>query len=308
MLMNRIWPWLAGLVILLVIGGAYLISVTPFQVDQEAAVRKLVANFGAQLKDVSLLAPKEDVAEAMQMNYSPYVTPELLVRWENNPLNAPGRLTSSPWPDRIEITSIAKESDSRYHVEGTIIEVTSEGGGIDEVPTVAVRRPVTIAAERRGGDWVISELALGVYPGDGEWVLSSPVARGLQFMYPQELPTRHISAQEWPPLVELVANPYACEEGPITAADGPLKTAQKRMVGDREYCVISSAEGAAGSTYRQFDYMTAQGDFVARVVFTLRYPQCMNYDEPERSVCASEQSSFDIDGVVDRITSSIRMQ
>jgi hypothetical protein len=305
--MNRIWPWLAALVLILVIGGAYLISVTPFQADQEAAVRKVVEAFGDELKDVSLLAPKEDVAAQMQANYAAYIASELLVQWENDPANAPGRLTSSPWPERIEIRTMTKESDLRYSVEGDIVEVTNEGGGIGEMPTEAARRPVSMTVEKRGGDWLITTLTMGAYPGDGEWTLSAPDARGLQFMYPTEMPTTYISAQTWPPLVELVANEYACTEGPITAADGPLKETTKHMVGDREYCVTLSSEAAAGSAYRTYEYVTEQGDFVARVVFTLRFPQCMNYDQPEQGLCASEQANFDIDGVVDRIASSIRM-
>lgn len=293
--MNRFWPWLAALVILLVIGGAYLISVTPFRADQEKAVRRVVEEFGYQLKDVSLMAPKEDVADAMEDNYGPYVVPELLAEWENDPVNAPGRLTSSPWPDRIEIAKIQKESDTRYVVEGDIVEVTNEGGGIDESATEAVRRPIVVGVERRGSDWKIVLVKLGAYPGDGEWMLSPPDARGLQFMYPQQLPTTYIRAQEWPPQVSLTAGEYSCAEQ------------DERMVGDRAFCTVITSEGAAGSTYRTYEYITAQGDFLAHVRFVLQFPQCMNYDEPQRSECAGEQANFDIDGLVDRIASSIRM-
>lgn len=293
--MNRIWPWLAGLVILLVIGGAYLISVTPFQADQEKAVGRVVDQFGKQLKDVSLLAPREDVADAMEANYGSYVVPELLAEWENDPTNAPGRLTSSPWPDRIEITEIQKESDTRYRVEGDIVEVTNEGGGIGEGVSETARRPVMLSVERRGGDWMIVSMTIGAYPGDGDWTLSLPDSRGLQFMYPQQLPTTYISAQEWPPQVTLTAGSYSCAKS------------DERMVGDRALCVITTSEGAAGGMYTTYEYITGQGDFLARVKFALRFPQCMNYDETARSACDAEQRGFDIDGLADRILSSIRM-
>lgn len=76
----------------------------------------------------------------MQENYGDYVSPALLAKWLNDPLNAPGRLTSSPWPDRIEILSIEPLSEYAYEVEGEIIEITSvekASGG------VAAKRPIT---------------------------------------------------------------------------------------------------------------------------------------------------------------------
>lgn len=307
--MNRIWPWLAGLVLLLVIGGAYLISVTPFKADQEKAVRRVIEGFGQQLKEVSLSASREDVASAMQASYAPYVVPGLLTRWENDPMNAPGRLTSSPWPERIEIRSITEESDTRYAVEGDIVEVTSEAGGIGEQPSEAVRRPVSMTVEKNGS-WRITGLILHAYPGDGDWVYSEPDARGIQFKYPKTLPTTYISTSQegWPPQVTLAAGEYSCAKQ------------DEHIVGDRALCVVKTSEGAAGSTYTTYEYIASQGDpirellasngagFLARVKFTLRFPQCMNYDEPQQSACTAEQGSFDIDGLADRILSSIRMQ
>lgn len=295
--MNRFWPWLAVLVFLLAIGGVYLIQKTPFQVDQESAVRSVVESFGKELKNVSLLASREQVASSMQASYGPYVANDLLGQWINDPLSAPGRFTSSPWPDRIEISSIQKEDDTRYTVEGFVIEVSNEGGGISESPTEALRRPITLVVEKKNEGWRITSVSLGAYPGDGEWLLSTPDSRGIQFMYPQKLPTAYITAQDWPPQVSLTAGElYSCAEQ------------DEIMVGDRAFCVVKKSEGAAGSTYITYEYITAQGDFLARVKFTLRFPQCVNYDEPNQSACKNEQTSFDIDGLADRIASSIRMQ
>jgi hypothetical protein len=294
--MNRFWPWLAILVFLLAIGGVYLIQMTPFQVDQESAVRSVVEDFGQELKNVSLLASREQVASSMQASYGPYVENTLLGQWINDPLSAPGRLTSSPWPEKIEISSIQKEDNTRYTVEGDVIEVTNEGGGIGETPTEALRRPITLVVEKKGSGWRITSVQLGAYPGDGDWTLSQPDSQGIQFMYPQKLPTSYITAQEWPPQVTLTAGEqYSCAEQ------------DERMVGDRAFCVVKTNEGAAGTTYSTYEYITAQGDFLARVKFTLKFPQCMNYDEPNQSACKNEQASFDIDGLVDRLASSIRM-
>lgn len=149
-------------------------------------------------------------------------------------------------------------------------------------------------------------------PKDGmeewNWVLSEVSPQGTQFEYPDPLPTRFVSAQSWPPLVQMVANEFSCVEGDVRAADGPLKRLERRVINGHVYCVSLSSEGAAGSTYTSYEYATQQGDFVVRVVFTLRTPQCLNYDEPEQSACKTEQSSFNTDALADRIASSLRMQ
>lgn len=297
---------LAIVVILGAILGVYLISRTPTAQVNEESVRAFVEEFGTKLQKVALLADRTMVADTMQAEYGPYVAPALLAAWQNDPTKAPGRLTSSPWPDRIEIERVEKKG-AGYEVAGQIIEVTSEGGGIGEPPTEAARRPVTMTVEKSGSSWRITALTLGAYPGDGEWMLSEPTSQGIRFMYPQKLPTTFISAQEWPPLVERTANKYSCKEGPITAADGPVKEAKKHLVGDREYCVTTESDAAAGSMYTTYEYVSTFGDAVYRVVFTLRFPQCLNYDDPQQSACKAEQASFDIDGLVDRIVQSIQV-
>ena len=117
----------------------------------EAAVRAVVEGFGKVLQMVSLQAP--DAQETMQKFYSPFVSSQLLEVWMQDPYNAPGRIVSSPWPDRIEITAISKESPTKYSVTGEIIEVTSmevvNGGAADRIP-------VQITLEEDQGTWMIT--------------------------------------------------------------------------------------------------------------------------------------------------------
>ena len=278
--------------------GVFFLRDAPTAQDEEAAARSVVTEFGTKLKNVSLLADGAIVADAIQREYGPYVDAALLTEWRNDPSLAPGRETSSPWPERIETTRVQYEAGPRYVFEGYIIEVTNEGGGIGESATEASRRPITVAVERRDGLWKITMLKLGANPSDGDWTYSEVNAQGMQFKYPKTLPTTFITAatpEGWPPTVTLEGGDYSCAEN------------EERMIGDREYCVVETSEGAAGSTYRTLEYITAQGDFIARVKFTLRFPQCANYPEPQKSACESEQRSFDIDGLADRIASSIRM-
>lgn len=71
-------------------------------------------------------------------------------------LYAQGRLTSSPWPERIDILNIEKLSESAYKVQGEIIEVT----GVEE--GIAAKRPIILTAEKTEGHWLIT----GVNKGD----------------------------------------------------------------------------------------------------------------------------------------------
>ena len=71
--------------------------------------------------------------QVWKKNYGDYITPELLAKWQGDPQNAPGRMTSSPWPDRIEISNIERQPDGSYIANGKIIEnnkwCTGERGG-----------------------------------------------------------------------------------------------------------------------------------------------------------------------------------
>jgi hypothetical protein len=137
------------------------------------------------------------------------------------------------------------------------------------------------------------------------WVLSEVSSQGTQFLYPNPLPTTYITAQDWPPIVEVVAGAFLCEEGVIVGSDGIQKQRARTSVDGMEYCVVTSAEGAAGSTYTSYEYATAYNDSVINISFILRTPQCMNYDEPKRSECLSEQAQVPVDEIVHRIATSV---
>ncbi len=121
---------------------------------EEAEVRDLVENFGKRLQVVSLQAP--DAVQEIQKQYSEFVTPALLEMWMNDVLKAPGRIVSSPWPDRIEITTLSREGSDRYEITGFVVEVTS----LEVVNGGAVARiPVRIVVQKGQGSWLITEYA-----------------------------------------------------------------------------------------------------------------------------------------------------
>jgi hypothetical protein len=109
----------------------------------DASARATVEAFGRVLKNVPLTGTPEIAREAIEQQYAPYVTPELLSQWLANPQSAPGRLTSSPSPDRIGIATVTEQGNGRL-VSGEVIMITSadpEGASTDTVPFVAMVVP-----------------------------------------------------------------------------------------------------------------------------------------------------------------------
>jgi hypothetical protein len=138
------------------VGGYFWAQLDANKIEQgdEAAAKSLVKNFGHTLKNVSLLSPT--AAQDIRKNYKDLIAPELLEKWKADPAKALGRLTSSPWPDRIEIDDIEKTNGHTYRVNGRIIEITSVGG-------IAAERGVEIIVGKFGDNWLIIGVSLGEY-------------------------------------------------------------------------------------------------------------------------------------------------
>jgi len=124
--------------------------------DEIWSVRALVDDFGAQLQEVDLTAPKEKASKDIKKKYAAYVTPELLERWIRDPEKAPGRAGSSPWPDRIE-GGLNKLSDNEYELEGNIVWITSAEV---ESGRAAFTQPVVLKIIKDGKGWRISDMII----------------------------------------------------------------------------------------------------------------------------------------------------
>ena len=104
----------------------------------DAAKAVLVA-FGTKLKNVPLVGESTALTSAIEENYAPYVTPELLADWKANPAHAPGRLASSPLPDRLTVETMVAQGTGRI-INGEVIMVTIDqkpGESADTVPYIA---------------------------------------------------------------------------------------------------------------------------------------------------------------------------
>lgn len=126
----------------------------------ESEITTTVEGFGSALKQVSLLAPEELVKQSLKEYYGQYVTSSLLEKWMEDPVNAPGRVVSSPWPDRIEIDRIKEIKTDQYEVTGKIIEITSTESGSNDA---AAKRNVTLTVIKADNAWLIDDVQLGEY-------------------------------------------------------------------------------------------------------------------------------------------------
>ena len=105
-----------------------------------------------------------------------------------------------------------------------------------------------------------------------------------------DLDTEYIGSQDWkviiideeekyPPKFKITEGQIDCQ---IISSENalPSRTA-KRKIDGRIYCIESVSEGAAGTVYTQYTYYTIKNGSLIMVSCVIRYPQCMNYSEPQ---------------------------
>lgn len=137
-----------------------------------------------------------------------------------------------------------------------------------------------------------------------EWTVGA--GGSVTFRYPESFATEYVEAYDWPPKFAIQNTPLSC-----AAAGAPEKRAgrtEPRLIGGRRFCVTDIAGAAAGSRYDQYAYAFEADARTVYMTFTIRSPNCGNYDEPQRSACEREQQSFDIDDIVGRIAASVRVE
>ncbi len=168
-------------------------------------------------------------------------------------------------------------------------------------PTPRAPTEEEMRGKRVVGDYVPSSEETA----DG-WILSNPLVNGQQFSYPKTL-GRYISLQPATPTVKLLVEEYSCKTG-TSKNDGMIMTTIEKKINSKTYCISTSSEGAAGHTYKNFEYTSKEAsDFLGHANFTLSYPNCGNYGEDEEAVCRKDQKSLNIDAMADRMVNSIRM-
>jgi hypothetical protein len=190
--------------------------------DTREIATALVREFGTKLQAVSLQAPAEDLERSMRENYGSMVSPDLLDAWLQDPLQAPGRLTSSPWPDRIEIRDAKELSAQEYQITGEIMEITSAekaSGGF------AARRPAVFKVAKTADDWLITAVSLGPYLEPDSQVYAN-TEYGFNFYLPESWKGYTIITESWEGFVVNSSPPNAeqKETGPLLTIRHPLWT------------------------------------------------------------------------------------
>jgi len=258
----------------------------------EASVKTVVINFGRALKNVSLLSPT--AAKDIETNYKDFLDPALLAQWKADPSKALGRLTSSPWPESIEIASIGGFGSGAYDVSGKIIDMASTG--------MAGSRAIQIGVAKFKDRWLITGVSV-ISPEEKElWKERSE--NNISFQYPEKLTAEYIFTQEWPPTVKIESGDFSCAPTPQEKSS-MLEITSQRLVDGRIYCVNVKNEGAAGSIYSSYVYTTPKKGKLVSIGFILQYANCANYDKEQNQACAREREAFDLDLTVDRIAQTI---
>lgn len=193
-------------------------------INDEDAIKDLVTQFGSKLQNVSLLANKKDIKKSMDENYRDFVTEELLSEWINEPMNAPGRLTSSPWPDRIEIIKIKKLKDNTYNVKGEIIEITSEEKDKNEAVS---KRSIALILKKMDNRWLIDDVTLGSFENSNEIIYENK-EYGFRFRLPMSWKGYKIITDKWEGIpVGETESSEATESGPIISIRHPKWTKEE---------------------------------------------------------------------------------
>lgn len=119
------------------------------QPDPSKEIRATVVDFGAQLKGID--ARGKNATSTIETVFARFVAPELLSIWVEEPIYAPIRYGTEPWPQRIEIQSLTKQKDKTYWVRGFVIEQDKTGDYTNNL--------VTIVLEKRNDTWLITDFS-----------------------------------------------------------------------------------------------------------------------------------------------------
>jgi len=132
----------------------------------------------------------------------------------------------------------------------------------------------------------------------------------INFQIPENIATGYTSFQDWrikviydeteyPSNFTIVDGQIDCEETP---PEGSLPSGiNKKVIGDRVYCIERVSEGAAGSVYTTYNYSTIYDNSLVSISFVTRCPNCYNFDDPAQTDCIKERETFDLDALINGI-------
>ncbi len=139
------------------------------------------------------------------------------------------------------------------------------------------------------------------------WKTTTDNKTGISFQYPENLSTNYIRPQEWPPKLQIIDNVvFSCEQGGLGINGRPGMAIQKK-INNIVYCIENVSGGAAGTFYTDYTYTFSKDSKLVKLSFTLAYPQCENYDDPQKTECERERQIFDLDTLISHIAESVQL-
>lgn len=126
------------------------------------------------------------------------------------------------------------------------------------------------------------------------------------FKYPQTISTNYISVIDWPPQIQIINDKFECTEAGVETQRAGAT--EKQTINNNEYCITKITEGAAGNIYTQYAYAFQKSDKTAILTFSLRFVQCDNYEDPQKTECKNERDTFNIDDLIDQIAKTLEIK
>lgn len=282
---------------------------TPLAVNEETQVRTVVETFGKALKQVSLTAEPQVASDAIISTYAPYLTSTLLNSWALEPDLALGKVTSSPWPERIEITQMTRTADNEYHVMGNIIQVTSD---TTNQAQGASQDPVDLIVQKVSNEWLINEAKLldtvqttqATYEGNGISVkypttLSTESGTGMgggnldtsliKFMVPAEIVASEGTNFNEAYLLITSSNATTSVKNCLNYADlgqanKPVATSFNNIAFSR----LDTQDAAAGNLYNTQLYRAVNNNSCYELALVIHTGNIHNYDPPVKEFDATQ--------------------
>ncbi len=126
----------------------------------------------------------------------------------------------------------------------------------------------------------------------------------VEFKYPESIGKNFISTTDWPPVWRVYNDKLKCTE----TGTGEARIPETKIISinNNNYCLSKVVDGAAGSTYIEYTYAKQVDNKAVVLTFTLRYPQCDNYNEPSKTICKAERVAFNLDNLVDHIFETLK--
>jgi hypothetical protein len=119
-MLKKILPLIIILAVLVL--GYLFVSPLKNETSPETAIRVRVGEFSQSMKNVSLMLPDDQLFQAIETHYGPFISEGLLTGWKMNPKSAPGKTDETSSPSHIEILAIEPTDDGAYEVQGKLIE------------------------------------------------------------------------------------------------------------------------------------------------------------------------------------------